>query len=397
MVISIKGARMKRLTVVLVLFSLPLAIDLMAQRRRAASPPAQKFGDPLPHLSLADRALFQQGRAEFEHLHAPDEGLGPVFNNHSCRQCHGVPTVGGGSAGTITRIGVLVNGVFDPLIRLGGPTLQIRAIEWPHVFRPETIPAGTTIAARRRSPALFGLGLVDATSDITFINLAAQQAARNDGTAGRVAFVDNIAAGMRTVGKFGWKAQIPTLHQFAGDAYLNEMGITNPEFPDENCPSGDCAELQFNPLPGLNDDGQDVRKLVNFMRFLGAPPRGSITADVIAGEAVFTRIGCDSCHVQSLQTADGVTYHPYSDFLLHDMGATLADGVPQGDASAREFRTAPLWGLRANLEWFTHTAQVRTVTGAILAHDGQGRASRDRFNGLNTTDRARLLAFLGSL
>jgi CxxC motif-containing protein (DUF1111 family) len=140
-----------------------------------------------------------------------------------------------------------------------------------------------------------------------------------------------------------------------------------------------------------------VRKLVNFIRFLGAPPRGPITADVVAGEAVFTRIGCDSCHVPSLQTVDGVTYHPYSDFLLHDMGARLADGVPQGDASAREFRTAPLWGLRANLEWFTHTAQVSTVTGAILTHEGQGLAARDRFNALNATDRANLLAFLGSL
>jgi CxxC motif-containing protein (DUF1111 family) len=394
---------MKRLLVVLALFSIPFADDLTAQRRRAVTPRAAvppKLGDPLPNLSAADRALFEKGRAEFEHLHSPDEGLGPVFNEHSCRQCHGVPVAGGFSPRTVTRIGTLVNGVFDPLTRLGGPALQVRAIEGPqspHKFRPEQIPPGTTIAARRRTLALFGLGLVDATSDITFINLAAQQAARNDGTAGRAALVDNIAAGMRTVGKFGWKAQVPTLHQFAGDAYLNEIGITSPEFPEENCPSGDCAELQFNPRPGLNDSGADVRKLVDFMRFLAPPPRGPITADVTAGEAVFTRIGCDSCHVQTLQTASGVTYHPYSDFLLHDMGAAFADGVPQGDASAREFRTAPLWGLRANQEWFTHTAGARTVTGAILAHDGQGRASRDRFNALNTADRTRLLAFLGSL
>ena len=99
--------------------------------------------------------------------------------------------------------------------------------------------------------------------------------ARNDGTAGRVALVDNILAGMRTVGKFGWKAQVPTLQQFSGDAYLNEMGITSPDFPNENCPSGNCAELRFNPRPGLNDGGEDVDALANFMRFLAAPPRGA--------------------------------------------------------------------------------------------------------------------------
>jgi CxxC motif-containing protein (DUF1111 family) len=397
---------MKRLFVVLALLSFPFASDLLAQRRRAVAPPAAtppqapiptKLGDPLPNLSDADRALFEKGRADFEHFHTVDEGLGPVFNDNSCVQCHGVPVLGGGSGRLAVRVGAIVNGVFDPLIRGGGPLLQARAIELEtHRFRPEQLPPGTTIAARRRSPPLFGLGLVDATSDITFINLAAQQAARNDGTAGRVALVDNIAAGMRTVGKFGWKAQVPTLHQFAGDAYLNELGITSPDFPDENCPSGRCAELQFNPRPGLNDSGADVRLLTDFMRFLAPPPRGPITADVTAGEAVFTRIGCDSCHVQSLQTASGVTYHPYSDFLLHDMGAVTND-VPQGDASARELRTAPLWGLRFIPDIFMHTGVARSITGAILAHDGQGRASRERFNALSAPDRARLLAFLGSL
>ena len=396
---------MKRLFAVLTLLSLPFAYDLLAQRRRAVAPPAAtppapiptKLGDPLPNLSDADRALFEKGRADFVHVHSVEEGLGPVFNDHSCEQCHGFPVVGGGSGRLAIRVGAITKGVFDPLTHSGGPLLQVRAIELDsHRFRPEQLPPGTTIAARRRSPPLFGLGLVDATSDITFVNLAAQQAARNDGTAGRVALVDNIAAGMRTVGKFGWKAQVPTLHQFAGDVYLNELGITNPDFPDENCPSGRCAELQFNPRPGLNDSGADVRLLTDFMRFLAPPPRGPITAEVTAGEAVFTRIGCDSCHVPSLQTASGETYHPYSDFLLHDMGA-LPDDVPQGDAGAREFRTAPLWGLRSMPEIFMHTGGARSITAAILAHEGQGRASRERFNALSTADRARLLAFLGSL
>ena len=105
----------------------------------------------------------------------------------------------------------------------------------------------------RRTTPLFGLGLVDATPDADFIALAAAQAARGDGVAGRVNMTDNIRAGMKTVGKFGWKAQVPTLFQFSGDAFVNEMGITTPDFPNENCPQGNCAELAFNPAPGIND------------------------------------------------------------------------------------------------------------------------------------------------
>ena len=398
---------MKRLLVVLVLCSLPFSLE--AQRRRPAGPPGGQngpFGDPLANLPAAQLALFNGGREEFREPESVADGLGPVFNGRSCGECHGVPALGGGSQRLVTRIGALVNGAYDPLTQFGGSLLQVNGIGpqdgSAHRFRGENVPQAATIVARRRSTPLFGLGLVDATDDTTFIALAAAQAARNDGTAGRVALVDNILAGMRTVGKFGWKAQVPTLQQFSGDAYLNEMGITSPLFPDENCPSGNCAELQFNPRPGLNDGGEDVDALANFMRFLAPPPRGTISADVTAGEAVFTRIGCASCHTPSLQTGananpalNRVTYQPYSDFLLHDMGS-LGDGIVQGAASAREIRTAPLWGLRA-ITTFLHDGRANSIEQAITAHDGQGRAARDRFNALNGTERAQLLAFLRSL
>ncbi|HEX6084241.1 MAG TPA: di-heme oxidoredictase family protein [Thermoanaerobaculia bacterium] len=410
---------MKRLLVlVLVLFSLSAEAQ---QRRRPTAPPAPtpppttppptapppaQFGAALPNLPAAQLALFNEGRDEFREPEGVEDGLGPVFNGRSCGECHGVPALGGGSQRLVTRIGALVDGAYDPLTQLGGSLLQVNGIGpqegSTHRFRGETVPPQATIVARRRSTPLFGLGLVDATDDTTFIALAQFQAARNDGTAGRVALVDNILAGMRTVGKFGWKAQVPTLQQFSGDAYLNEMGITSPDFPNENCPSGNCAELRFNPRPGLNDGGEDVDALANFMRFLAAPPRGAINADVTAGEAVFARIGCDSCHTPSLQTGananpalNRVTYHPYSDFLLHDMGS-LGDGIPQGAAGARELRTAPLWGLRA-INTFLHDGRANSIEAAITAHDGQGRAARDRFNALNATDRNRLLAFLRSL
>jgi CxxC motif-containing protein (DUF1111 family) len=302
--------------------------------------------------------------------------------------------------------GTIANGVFDPLERLGGPVIQSRGLgandRSAHTFHGEVPPKEATIVVPRRSTTVLGLSLVDATPDSTFIALAAEQAARNDGTAGRVAMVFNHAAGMKTVGKFGWKAQVPTLHQFAGQAMLDELGITSPFFPNENCPSGRCQDLQFNPRPGLNDSGAATQRLTDFMTMLSPPPRGTITPTVVAGEAVFNRIGCNSCHVSTLQTGpnaiealDEVVYHPYSDFLLHDMGS-LNDRIVQGDARGNEMRTPPLWGLRFQ-DVVLHEGRPFGIADAVVAHDGQARAARDRFNELSEDERAHLMAFLRSL
>ncbi len=160
---------------------------------------------------------------------------------------------------------------------------------------------------------------------------------------------------------------MPTLFQFSGDAYLNEMGITSPDFPNENCPQGNCAELAFNPAPGINDGGEDVSALTDFMTMLAPPRRGPVTPDTTEGEAAFDRIGCNACHVSTLTTGsspiaalDRKTYQPYSDFLLHD-------------------------------------GRARTVDEAILAHDGQGRAARDRCAALAADVKAKVLTFLQSL
>lgn len=399
----------RRLIIVLVIICSVASPELFA-RRRTVNP--SRGPRPLPGLTPEQRARFEAGHAEFDKQQTIDDGLGPVMNGRSCSQCHSTGGVGGGSGTTVTRFGRMTSqGVFDPLIRLGGPVLQRARIGLnegsPFEFRPEFVPREATIVVERVSQPLFGLGLVDATPDATFISLAADQAARNDGTAGRVNMVHNLAAGMNTVGKFGWKAQVPTLFQFAGDASLNELGITNPFFARENCQNGFCENLAFNPRPGLNDDGTGMAQLTDFMILLGPPPRGKITGEVLAGEAVFQRIGCESCHVSTLQTGpneiaalDQITYHPYSDFLLHDMG-TLGDGMHEGAASGREMRTAPLWGLRFQpavlFRLFLHDGRAQTIEEAVLAHDGQGRAARERFQALDETERAQLLAFLKSL
>ncbi len=401
---------MRRLTVA-VLFLFLVVGNIQAQRNagggRQVPPPATPAtGDALAGLTATQRSDFTDGLDDFSSIEKVSDGLGPVFNERSCAACHNVPAAGGGSRRAVTRFARRTNGLFDPLTALGGSLVQDHAIGPPdgsvHRFRPETVPAEATIVARRRTTPLFGLGLVDATSDTDFIALAQMQAARGDGVAGRVDMVDNIRAGMKTAGKFGWKAQVPTLFQFSGDAYLNEMGITTPDFPNENCPQGNCNELTFNPAPGINDDGSGPILLTNFMSMLAAPPRGTQNRDTDDGAATFDRIGCTACHADTLRTGsnaiaalDRKTYHPYSDFLLHDMGA-LGDGLEMGSATGSEMRTAPLWGLRF-ITTYLHDGRATTLDQAVLAHDGQARGARDRYANLTATAKASLMAFLRSL
>jgi CxxC motif-containing protein (DUF1111 family) len=400
---------MKRITIAFL--SLVTAVSLSAQRATGARPappppPTPAAGDALAGLTAAQRTAFADGLADFKSVEDVADGLGPVFNERSCAACHTTPAIGGGSARTVTRFSRRVNGIFDPLTALGGSLMQDHALSLTdgvsHVFNPETVPAAATIVVHRRTTPLFGLGLVDATSDADFIALAQTQASRGNGVVGRVNMVDNIRAGMKTVGKFGWKAQVPTLFQFSGDAYVNEMGITTPDFPNESCPQGNCAELSFNPAPGLNDDGSGPVLLTNFMTLLAAPPRAAQNRDTDDGEAQFDRIGCTACHVATMHTAantiaalDRKTYHPYSDFLLHDMGS-LGDDLEMGSATGREMRTTPLWGLRF-VTTYLHDGRATTLDQAILGHEGQGSGARDRYAALPAAVKSKLIAFLQSL
>ena len=386
--------------------SLAIAAVTLTAASAAVSGVQSFFGDPVPGLTSSQSAAFSGGKTEFASQESVADGLGPVFNGRACGECHNQGAIGGGSERVVTRFGTITNGAFDPLAQYGGSLIQDHAIGTAdgstYQFSPETVPAAATIVAHRRTTPLFGLGYVDAVPDQTFADLAAQEVARGDGTAGHVNMVYNISAGMNTVGKFGWKAQVPTLFQFAGDAYLNEMGITNPQFPNENCPGGDCSLLAHNPVPALNDTGDGVQAFADFMTMLGAPPRGTINGDVTAGESTFVKIGCDACHVSSLRTGSSPvaalsnqTFHPYSDFLVHDMGS-LGDGIAQAQAGMHEMRTAPLWGLRL-VTRYLHDGRAGTVDEAILAHDGQARAARDRYAALDANAKSKLLSFLGSL
>jgi len=365
------------------------------------------LGGPLAGLDAGLLARFEQGRDDFIEVESVEDGIGPVFNELSCGTCHDTP-VGGTTGRGETRFGRIVNGRFDPLAERGGSLLQDHAIGvvaagvGAFTYVPEAVPAEANVRATRITTPLFGLGLVDAVTDATLLLLARLEAFRSPETRGVANLVTEIGTGAMRVGRFGWKAQVATLHQFSGDAYLNEMGVTSPQFPDENCPQGDCASLAFNPVPALNNDGEDVEHFADFMTLLGPPPRGERSFRSQAGAAVFRRIGCASCHTPSLVTGASPVgalshkvFQPYSDFLLHDMGE-LGDGIVQGNAGARQMRTAPLWGLDAR-RTYLHDGRATSVEAAILGHAGQGAMARSRYARLNPNLRAALLAFLRSL
>ncbi len=232
----------------------------------AATAPA--FGEPIGGLSAAELARFEAGKEEFSSDETAEEGLGPVFNDTSCAKCHRVPAIGGGDTRLETRFGTRRAGRFDPMAYAGGSLIQENAIGIAGEcnFVAELVPGDATMVSKRRSTPLFGLGLVDAVPDDAFQRLARSEQRLFPREAGRVGMVRDIAAGRNRPGRFGWKGQVPSLHQFSGDAYLNEMGITTPEFPDESCPQGDCTLLRVQPparrqrrgrggggLPGLHD------------------------------------------------------------------------------------------------------------------------------------------------
>jgi CxxC motif-containing protein (DUF1111 family) len=366
---------------------------------------APQLGDPLARLSAADLARFQTGKTEFVDTETPADGLGPVFNDSSCGACHNTPAAGGSGDTIETRFGRTTNGVFDPMTELGGSLIQVRGIgpAGNCNFVGETVPATATIQAGRRTTPLFGFGLVDAVPDSFFWGLARQESQRYPFEAGHPSVVRDLRTGRDAVGRFGWKAQVPNLFQFSGDAYLNEMGITNPLFPDESCPQGQCDLLACNPRPDLNDDGTGLQRFTDFMSLLAPPvPLLSRNVGVFFGGQVFFNIGCDHCHRPTLISGSSPVpalanrvFTPFSDFLLHDMGS-LGDGIAQGSASGREMRTQPLWGLHAE-RFLLHDGRATTIEAAILAHDGQGRNARDQFARLRAQDRANLLAFLGTL
>lgn len=373
-----------------------------------AEPPpgaAAVAGTPLVGLAAAQIAAFEAGRAGFAAVETPEGGLGPIFNGRSCAECHRDGGVGGSGRNSVVRFGRVDGDRFDPLTALGGPLLQDRSI---HPEARERVPAQANVVATRITTPLFGAGLIEAIADADIIANAARR--QPDGIRGRVSMVVDPASGAQRVGRFGWKAQHATLVAFSAEAYNAEMGITNRLFPRENAPNGNAALLaRFDRVAELEDapdpatGRSDFDRLADFMRLLApAPVPARPSGSALAGARVFEKLGCAACHLPVMVTGphpvaalSGRTVPLYSDLLLHDMGS-LGDGMVQGQAGAREMRTAPLWGLRLRRA-FLHDGRATTVAQAIAAHDGAAAPARARMQAATPQEVQQLLDFLGTL
>ena len=361
--------------------------------------------------NVVARRSFNDNRFIFEEFETIQDGLGPTYNAQSCRECHQNVVTGGASQVAELRSVRLENGqLFESL---GGTLIQSRAT---HPDLVERVIPEDAIRTFRISTNTLGNGFVEAIANSTLLAIRDKQPAEMRGSAVIVPVLE--ANGTSRIGRFGWKSQHASLESFSADAYLNEMGITSPLFPEENTSSGRYVGFGsgYDPVADPEDDGEDVVSFADFMRATKAPPRGPISDDVLAGEALFNKIGCAVCHTPSITTAkpgakiNGSTFtvpaalgnkiiHPYSDFLLHDI--KTGDGVPvlplpEYNSTANQIRTAPLWALRTRNR-LMHDGLSFTKQDAIQRHGGQATGVTNNYNALSAGEKAQLLAFLDSL
>jgi len=364
-------------------------------------------GDALPGLTPTEFTEFRLGLDDFTEVETPEDGLGPAFNATSCAACHNVPAIGGTSLVVETRAAYRnESGEFRALDGSGNTLMHLFSVP-PHRCQP-LVPDDVEVIAHRAPIPVFGAGLVETIPDDSLLALEDPFDRNRDGVSGRAAIVVDVATGERRVGRFGWKAQQATLLAFAGDAYRNEMGITNDLFPQEYAFGVADAEMKrCDPRP----DPEDVRNpstrrrgidnFEAFMRFLAPISRGPSDEIVRDGERIFQAAGCAACHVPALMT--GASTNPlfdrkvvplFSDLLLHDVGT--GDGIQQAAATPDEIRTPALWGLRLRRP-LLHDGSASTIDEAILRHGREAELARRGFTQLRAEDRLRLLAFLRSL
>jgi CxxC motif-containing protein (DUF1111 family) len=358
-----------------------------------------------------DQATFAANQAIFNEHEEIDEGLGPLFNADSCGGCHQNPVPGGSSQVTELRAGHYDGASF--IDHPGGSLINDRSLE---ALIQERVMSGNEVRTLRLSTSTLGLGFVEAIADSTLTDIANNQpgatAGRINGVALRVPVAESPNG--RRIGRFGWKDQHGSLLSFAADAYLNEMGITSPLQPTENTSNGDSVAV-FDTVADPEDDGDDLEAFADFMRATKAPPRDTVlanSADGLVGAQLFQQAGCNVCHVTTIVTAragSSITgqfkvsnalgdkiIHPYSDFLLHDVGT--GDGIVQngGQSSRNKLRTAPLWGLRTRTR-LMHDGDSVTFHDAILRHAGEAAFVIDNYRAFSNSQKNQLLTFLRSL
>jgi CxxC motif-containing protein (DUF1111 family) len=418
------------------------------------------FSQFAANLSFENQLSFKVGNGIFRKLwvSAPastrsSDGLGPLFNARSCQSCHvndgrgravrdrladtflmrlSIPTAGGSApeptygrqlqdlavAGLPAEGKVRVTWSEFPVELADGMVVSLRR----PTYAVEDLGYGPMHPDVRMSPRvatpMIGLGLLEAIHPADILANADPDDLDGDGISGRANFVTDDRTGDRVLGRFGWKAAQPTIEQQVAHAFSADMGLSTPLM---KAAAGDCTQAQpaclamphgDDPATGAEEVPQLMLDLVSFYsRTLAVPARRDAAApDVLAGKRVFHDVGCIACHVPKFVTSrnaeiDELKFQliwPYTDLLLHDMGDDLADDHVEGEATGREWRTPPLWGLGLTEDVsghfdLLHDGRARSILEAILWHGGEAQASRDRVVSLPRRDRDALLAFLHSL
>ena len=392
---------------------------------------------PLPGATSMDQLYFWRGWENFKEPRSVQYGLGPRFNGLSCADCHSHPAMGGSSpmANPYDRI-ARDHGASNELPRFASGAIKVarflrHADGSPdggvhnlfvvsgrsdlgqsgacQIAQPdfETAIAEHNVAYRQVTP-IFGAGLMEAIEDSEII--ANKQKHLSEKKQLGIGGHENVDS-HGVITRFGWKAQ-ESLRIFTADAMVTELGESNQLFPHKRSNDAGCYLSQN--IPDDREEGDvsdawslnDLQSLVAFQRFLAVPSPVAPTALTDAGRLLFEKTGCQLCHTQSLKTADAFnlamgnkTVNLYSDLLVHDMGEGLADGITQGKAGPREFRTAPLWGLGRRL-WFLHDGLAEDLVIAIGRHASPGSEANavvENYRRLSPKDQQAILDFLRSL
>lgn len=415
------------------------------------------FTRPASNISAEHEAAFHTGNSFFSQawVQAPAstearDGLGPLFNARSCSACHfkdgrGSPPLEEDEEflGILLRLSVpgaepgdapvedpdyggqlqpfAINGVepegrprvtYEESVELYADgeqyTLQSPTFE---ILEPAYGPlASDLLVSPRVAPVVIGLGLLEAIPEARLRELADPDDADSDGISGRINRVPDVITGEVSVGRFGWKAEQPSVKQQAAGAFLGDMGITTSLFDRQDCTDAqaECQGAIAGGEPEITDELFD--KVALYTALLAVPVRSAWDdPEVLEGRKLFSAIGCDGCHVPRHETADhefeelsGQVIFPYTDLLLHDMGRGLSDERPSFDAEGYEWRTPPLWGLGRlrdvnGHDRLLHDGRARGVAEAVLWHGGEAEASRESFRTLSRAERDALIRFVESL
>ena len=362
---------------------------------------------PIAGLSSEESRRFLRGDVAFnDEIFNQASGLGPLFVANSCGTCHAGDGKGHPFT-TLTRFGQ-TDTLGNTFLHLGGPQLQHRSIIG---FKAEQIPAAATFSSFT-PPANTGLGFFEAVSDATLLSLADENDANGDGISGRPNWItapqysllrqSTISRNGKYIGRFGKKAAVYDLTQQTANAYNQDMGI-NSTFEHFNTYNGQDADPEVS--------NQTVQDVVFYLQTLKAPiQRTQNDGDVQAGKQLFINISCGKCHTPEILTGNfpiaalsNKTFFPFSDMLLHDMGAALNDGYTEGTALAPEWRTPPLWGLglsqnsQGGQYFLMHDGRAKSIEQAIEMHGGEAQQSKQSFQQLNNNQKAQLIKFLKSL